>query len=116
MSSRRLAALLIGLLSLPLNFVGVDFTCADHGQPATAAAMPVHHGGGHDASTADAEPCEVPTQPDCCRAMMSCAVSVEIDTSAPSRGVPFARESIATGATRLPLSQTSPPDPPPPRA
>jgi hypothetical protein len=119
MLSRRIAALLIGLLSIHLNFVGVDFTCAGHGSsgsPSHDAAMPTHHAASHGAAATESESCEIPARQDCCRAMASCAINVEIDTSAPAREVPFARGAVAAATMRLPLSQTSPPEPPPPRA
>jgi hypothetical protein len=120
MLSRRITALLIGLLTIHLSFLGVDLACADHGlsgPPAhSAAAMATHHATSDEAAVAETESCEIPAQQDCCRAMASCALSVEIDTSAPASDAPFARGSVAATAMRLPLSQTSPPEPPPPRA
>ena len=117
---RRFAALLIGLLSIHLNFVGVDLTCADHARRDVsnhdAAAMQHHAMPTDDASVADAEPCEIPSQPDCCSAMTSCAVSVALDADTQTDGIASMRERIAPRVAELLLSHLTPPDPPPPKA
>ena len=117
---RRFAALLIGILSIHLNVVGVDLTCADHARRDVsnhdAAAMQHHAMPTDDASVADAEPCDTPTQPDCCRAMTSCAVTVALEVDTHADGIASSRERIAPSAAELLLSHASPPDPPPPKA
>lgn len=120
MLSRRIAALLIGLLSLHLNFVGVDFACADHASGrATAHSVPAaaHHvTDAHATPATDAESCEIPTQPDCCRAMASCAVNVALDEDAGSSSMPVARDALTGASSHAPRSLVTPPEPPPPRA
>lgn len=121
MRARRFAAFLIGILSIHLNLVGVDLACADHARRDVAthdAATMQHHAAptSNEAAVADAEPCEIPAQPDCCRAMTSCAVTVVLDVESRSAAVASNRERVVPAAVGLLLSHTTPPDPPPPKA
>jgi hypothetical protein len=120
MLARRLAGFLIALLSLHLNFVGLDVACADHHQSRVAresmASMQHHESAADGAAVADQEPCEIPTQPDCCRAMTSCTVSVALDASGGASKVASHHAIVVPPSMRVPRSQTAAPDPPPPKA
>ena len=124
MLARRLTGVLAGLLTLHLTFVGADVACAQHGivgavethQHATENRdhmVAVLHGDGVGASD---QPCDTPTQPECCRAMTSCAVNATSERSLRLPQRPPVRGVIAPAVMRAPLSQITSPDPPPPKA
>lgn len=123
MLARRLSGLITGLLMLHLTFVGADFACADHGnRPAQAREHTMGHHEHHvaaahvEAAIATEHPCETPTQPECCHAMTSCAISAAFERGTRSDLVPLLRDVIEPALTRVPLSRITAPDPPPPKA
>jgi hypothetical protein len=123
MLARRLSGLITGLLMLHLTFVGADLACAEHGDRAPQGHAPAtaHHErhvvAAHvEASVTPDQPCETPTQTECCRAMTSCAVNAAFERGAPLESVPPVRSAIEPAALRAPLSQITSPDPPPPKA
>ena len=108
---------------LHLTFVGADLTCAQHGdRPATSHEHAVAHHEHHIAAAhvetvaAADQPCETPTQPECCHAMTSCGISAAFAGGARASWVPPVRQAIEATVMRLPLSQITSPDPPPPKA
>jgi hypothetical protein len=120
---RRLSGLLTGLLMLHLSFVGWDLACAQHGdRPASAHNNMLGHHGHHvaaarvESATASDQPCETPTQPACCHAMTSCAINAAFERGTRLASVPPARNVIELAVIRVPLSQITSPDPPPPKA
>ena len=120
---RRLYGIVVGLLMLHLTFVGADWACAQHGDaPARGhqhAAMGHHHGdvaSVHELAPAPEQPCQTPTQPDCCRAMTSCAINAAFPSGAALGELPPRHAQIAPGVSDVPPSQTAAPEPPPPKA
>lgn len=120
MFARRLAGSLVALLMLHLTFVSADVTCAQHGSRSASAHQ---HGGLHaDRTVAQArmtatdKPCQTPIQPQCCRAMVSCAVSANSERSTRMADLPPVRGVIEPAIWSLPRSQIASPDPPPPKA
>lgn len=122
MLARRLSGLIAGLLMLHFTFVGADFACARHGDRAAQSHQRVtgHHGhhvtGAHVESPATEQPCETPTQPECCHAMTSCAISAAFERGTRSDAAPPQRDVIEPAIIRVPLSPITSPDPPPPKA
>ena len=118
------SGILTGLLMLHLTFVGADLTCAQHGdRPAGSHEHPLahheHHVAAAHAETVAAadQPCETPTQPECCHAMTSCAISAAFADGARASSVPPVRQAIrGVRWCACPLSQITSPDPPPPKA
>ena len=111
---RRTVALLLALAMLHLNVERADAACAKH-QDAPAAD---HEGMQHGADApADQTPCETPASPDCCQALASCAPVLGIDagstTISSSTIVPM---TIVAAVIERPLSRSTAPEPPPPKA
>ena len=121
MTARRVVGLLTGFLMLHLTFVGADWRCSEHGSGSMAGhrAMSSQHPSmvaAVDESAATGQPCQTPTQPECCRAMTSCAVNAALRADAAGNQAPPSRSAIESGLMRIPLSPTASPDPPPPKA
>jgi hypothetical protein len=123
MLARLLSGLITGLLMLHLTFVGADLACAEHGDRAPQGHAPAtaHHErhvvAAHvEASVTPDQPCETPTQTECCRAMTSCAVNAAFERGAPLASVAPVRSAIEPAVLRAPPSQITSPDPPPPKA
>ena len=127
---RRGCGILLSLLMLHLTVVAADVPCARHNhgdssgfdhQPADhhagmrAAMEPVAASAASVAALPDA-PCETPAQPQCCRAMASCAVNVGVTGDGPVAGPTPTRAVIRPALMRLPSSNVAAPDPPPPKA
>lgn len=137
---RRLSGLVLALLTLHLNVLGADFACATHPadghdmsqsgqmQDMSMQDMPVqtvseHAMHGHEpdgvvavAATEAPPPCELPVQPECCKALASCSVVFSAAAElAANDGVTAleARTPIVTSA--LPTERAAP-EPPPPKA
>ena len=122
MFARRLTGALIAMLMLHLTFLGADTTCAEHGShPANAHQHGSSHGNhvvapSHTTVNTTNTPCETPTQPECCRAMTSCAVNAASEGTARVAQLPPVHSVIEAAVMRLPRSQVTSPDPPPPKA
>lgn len=123
MVARCLSGILTGLLMLHLTFVGADLTCAQHGnRPARTREHAMGHHDRHIAAAhgetvaAADQPCETPTQPECCHAMTSCAISAAFQGGVHPGSIPPVRQAIEPAVMRVPLSQITSPDPPPPKA
>lgn len=121
MLARRLSGLITGLLMLHLTFVAADLACAEHGdRPAQGHQHDMrdhqHAAAAHvETAAATDQPCETPTQLQCCHAMTSCAITAASER-ARLRSVPPLRDVIEAAVMRAPLSQVTSPDPPPPKA
>jgi hypothetical protein len=108
---------------LHLNVVAVDAACSVHGAPAAVGAS--HHGGtahGHRSALANQdhgdrvdEPCQTPSQSNCCQALASCAATV-LASAAQQLGEPVAGCSPAERTNQAMLSYFIAPDTPPPKA
>ena len=119
---RRLTGFMLAVMMLHLTFVGADVTCAQHG----SRAMSAHEHGSarheHMAAASNVrvsgteQPCDTPTQPQCCRAMTSCAVNAASERGTRLAQVLPAHDAIEPAVMRTPLSQVTSPDPPPPKA
>jgi hypothetical protein len=121
MDARRLCRILVGFLMLHLTFVGADIQCAHHAGGPMQSSMHAmaQTGSAIESSTfapASDQPCETPTQPDCCRAMTSCAVNLAFSRGTRLAELPPIRHAIAAAVMRVPASLVTPPDPPPPKA
>jgi hypothetical protein len=121
---RRVTAIAAWVLLLHLNLVASDLVCSTHHESAdgaTPSAMQHHVGMTHtsqisDVSESGKAPCTVPARTDCCRAMMSCAVSIGVMT-ATAPHAPSARHSaVADSPAQCPTSRTRAPETPPPKA
>jgi hypothetical protein len=122
MTARRLTGLLVGFLMLHLSIVGADLSCAQHGD---RGAIQRHHASGthahmlvaaHAEAGATHQPCDVPAQPDCCRAMTSCAITAASAASVRLDAFPPAHDVIRPALMRVLRSPITSPDPPPPKA
>ena len=121
MLTRRLTGLLVAILMLHLTLVGADFSCAQHGDRGTVShhqATRSHAGMTAAAVEASAteQPCQTPTQPECCRAMTSCAINATLGVPGDTQDRPVVREAIVSALMRIPRSPITAPDPPPPKA
>jgi hypothetical protein len=121
MAARRVLGLLTAFLMLHLTLVGADWRCAEHGDqnvagPAAVSSQHASMVAGNSESAATDQPCQTPAQPECCRAMTSCAVNAALRADADVRQVPPTRSVIESALVRTPLSPTASPDPPPPKA
>jgi hypothetical protein len=121
MITRRLIGLLVAVLMAHLTFVGADFSCAQHGDRGMIShheAAPSHAAMAMRTTAAAAtdQPCQTPTQPECCRAMTSCTISAALGTPDASSERPLSRDVIASALMRIPRSPITAPDPPPPKA
>jgi len=121
---RRVTAIAVWVLLLHLNLVASDLVCSTHHESAngaTPSAMQHQVGVTHASQISDVPetgkaPCKVPARTDCCRAMISCAVSVGVAT-ATAQDAPSPRHSaVADAPTQRPTSRTRAPDTPPPKA
>ena len=125
MITRRLIGLLVAILMLHLTLVGADFSCAQHGDRGTVghheagrshAGMSAGMTAGAVAAAATEQPCQTPTQPECCRAMTSCAINATLGAFGASQERPVVRDAIVSALMRIPRSPITAPDPPPPKA
>lgn len=120
-SVNRLTRILVAILMAHFTFLGGDVSCARHGDRHAAVSMATdHHAGRHVAEgsnglTSSEQPCETPTQPECCRAMTSCSVNA-IPSVTDDAARSMRRQVIASELVRAPRSLNTSPDPPPPRA
>jgi len=123
MVARCLSGILTGLLMLHLTFVGADLTCAQHGD--RTGRSQEHAMGHHDHHIAAShvermagagQPCETPSGPQCCQAVTSCAISAAFEGGVRPGSAPPVRQAIEPAVMRVPLSQITSPDPPPPKA
>jgi hypothetical protein len=113
--------MLVAILMAHFTVVGGDVNCARHGDRSGGP----HHRGAHAGSATahgvsapgvgSEQPCETPTQPECCRAMTSCSVSVAVTAIGHQRALQ-SRERVASAADDAPPSLITAPDPPPPKA
>ena len=94
---------------------------ASHGQ---AAAMHAASGtlgtrtAGADLSALghNAPPCDLPQQPNCCKALASCSVAFVADNDLDVTGILRVSQVITPIAMTVPPSERAAPDPPPPKA
>jgi hypothetical protein len=116
---KRLFGAISMLLMLHLTLVGADVVCATHG----AAKMPIagdhmsHHGYPAQSSQrgSQKEKCNTPVSQDCCRALTSCAPTLDPVTLVASRFLPLDTATIAYRVDS-PLARVTAPETPPPRA
>lgn len=110
---RRLTALLLASAVLHLSVARADADCDMHTHDAPATG---HEGMHHDASApAEDEQCETVAS-DCCLALLSCAPMLRVSEVAMTSDSPLARVAILQAVIELPLSRTTAPEPPPPKA
>ena len=128
MAVRRFAALLLTLLTLHLNLLGTDSACAKHGshglsvggermQMASGMSSAMTHTGHLSATKDNAqhEPCEIPAQSNCCRALVSCSIVFSSNDAINAESMRL-HDLIAGSVSRVPRSEIVAPDPPPPKA
>jgi hypothetical protein len=135
MSFRRALALVLALFTLQLNLLSADEACARHDkeprQHATAGtnaqSMSAHHmhqpdvavmshaTGVSNTQNHHEQPCEIPSQANCCRALVSCSMVFEADGgfALPQQAASL---PISPHVTSVPRSEIVSPDPPPPKA
>jgi hypothetical protein len=112
---RRLVSLLLAVAMLHLTVARVDAACAMHDGAATQSS---HEGMQHGDADAPAEkaPCETPAAPDCCQALASCAPVLSIAEGADVITPLIVHATIAAAVSERPLSRSTAPEPPPPKA
>ena len=111
---RRLVAPLLAFAMLHLNVARVDATCAMHDHDAASTS---HAGMQHDAGApAEETACETPASPECCLALASCAPTLGADEESTSVTAAIVHMTIAAAVTERPLSRSTAPEPPPPKA
>ena len=115
---KRLFGAISMLLMLHLTLVGADVVCATHGAPKMPMAgghMSHHQPPARSSHGGQKEKCNTPASQDCCRALTSCAPTLDPVTLVASR---FLRLDAAHIAYRVdsPLSRVTAPETPPPKA
>jgi hypothetical protein len=121
----RLAGLFASLLLAALVLVTSGFACIapESSQDMTAMGMTSAHADGQATAQnvapvqkAPATPCKFPWAPDGCQSMVPCAQTALASAAAAlNRGGPVPQR-VASDAEVAPLSVTTPPELPPPRA
>ena len=123
MIARRFAALLLAPLMLQLNFRLSDLVCSRHNGAATAHGemnSAEHHGtpmpsdNTHDA-VGEKQSCEIPATRDCCQALVSCALTLGLESAASPTRIPLDHASASSLSARAPASEVQAPEPPPPK-
>ncbi|MFL5463096.1 MAG: hypothetical protein ACJ78G_07680 [Gemmatimonadaceae bacterium] len=123
MTIRRLAGLLLSVLSLQLNFRASDLVCAAHdgGRSSHAGvAAGEHHEMAMSAdhteqSAGEKQSCEIPVTRDCCQALTSCAMTLDACASPTNSGISLDRARAASATADAPASLIQRPEPPPPK-
>jgi hypothetical protein len=83
----------------------------DHDAPAGD-----HEGMDHGAgATTEETPCDTPLS-ECCRALVSCAPILSFSEARPVADLPIVHVTIAAAVIERPLSRSTAPEPPPPKA
>ncbi len=120
MTARRMAGLLIAILMLHLTVVGASVRCAQ-GSELTVGG---HHANGDHAgmvsharahTAAQNQSHHVPAQPECCRAMTACALTVALREEAPCGSDLPRDDAIIARLMSAPRSPVASPDTPPPK-
>lgn len=140
MRLRRLTGSFLTLLTLHLNLLGADFACAKHAptesgdatqhvMPTTASAH--RHGATPNATetatasresvsapelTTQQPPCDVPVQPNCCKALATCSVVFSSGNTLGVASTLNLSDLVVPGAMTAPPSERAAPEPPPPKA
>jgi hypothetical protein len=131
---RRIVALALSAVMLHLNVERADVACATHVDGAANTEQTHHSVQSHHATSAhhttsahhapaaehaisaDHQQCQIPAQPDCCLALVSCSIVTDMGTeSGNSREALFGSRAVAF-AQSAPTSRNTAPEPPPPRA
>lgn len=113
---KRLSAVVLAFTMLHLTVALANADCSMHEHDAAAGAHAgMHHDGGH--APAEKTPCDTPVAPKCCQALVSCAPILAIDEgSEVVTTVAIAHAPIAAAVSERPLSRSTAPEPPPPKA
>jgi hypothetical protein len=111
---RRLIALLLAVAMLHLNVERADAACALHHDAPAAGHEGMQHGA---EAPVDETPCETPASPDCCAALASCAPVLGLDASSVTiSSAAIVPMTIVAAVIERPLSRSTAPEPPPPKA
>jgi hypothetical protein len=118
---KRLAAVVLALSLLRVNALRADVACARHdvaNAPVAAhdtASEHRHHGSYATQEPSPDQECETPVQAECCQALASCSVFLDLGGTALDQGDQVA-EAVPVKLTEMPRSRVAAPEPPPPRA
>ena len=121
----RLAGILTSLFLVAFVLVSSGFACAtlDRSNDMTAMGMASGHANG--SATAQnvapvqkvpAAPCKFPWAPDGCQSMVPCVSAALASSAAALSRSGSAPERVMSTVALVPISVTTPPEPPPPRA
>ena len=110
---RRPIALLLALVMLHLTVARADAVCAMHHEaPATA-----HEGMDHGGAPAEKAPCDAPMSAEYCQTLASCAPVLSLNEALGAIAAPaIVPTTIALAVVERPLSRSTAPEPPPPKA
>jgi hypothetical protein len=112
---RPLVALLLAVAMLHLSVARVDAECAMHDvAPAGSDHAGMDHGEGN--APAEETPCDTPSSPDCCQSLASCAPVLSIAEGADVIAPLIVHATISAAVIERPLSRSTAPEPPPPKA
>ena len=116
---RHVAAVVLALSLLRVNALRADVACARHEgagkQPSGQLDAGVHeHHGQASSEEQPEEDCTTPVQAECCQALTSCSVFLELDAVALDAGL-RGNDAVLTALTGMPHTTVAAPDPPPPR-
>jgi len=120
MRLRRVIGILTGICTLSLTLGPSNNGCEGRSVEATSTAASVptgHHVGMHGSpvSADKQQPCNSST-PACCQAMSSCGPTIVLSRTAAAGAHLPAASAIPQAALENPLSRTTAPEPPPPKA
>ncbi len=118
---RRAAAILVAAVMLNANVARADVACATHaGRDVAAHGHARDAEPGHRHHTTQREPrdqpCETPSQADCCQALVSCSLGIACGENEQTLTAPPIHRAFDVGIVRMPASPIIPPEPPPPKA
>ena len=110
---RRLAALLLATAVFHLSVARADAACAMPQHDAPAAD---HEGMDHGAGpTTEETSCETPLS-ECCQALVSCAPTLSFSEARLVTDLPTVHMTVVSAVIERPLSRSTAPEPPPPKA
>jgi hypothetical protein len=120
--ARSAVAAALSLALLHLNLARADAACGSHpaadSAPATVTATVDHHAH-HEATVpapaSDDEECDAPQTRDCCAAVASCAIALDVDTRESAVVSDATTGAIAPRLVTAPIRVRNAPEPPPPR-
>ena len=119
--THRIAAVLLSVLLLHLNFARADVACSAHAGHSAKASQGHHAGAAHHEMPSSApgphseKSCDTPAQADCCLALTSCSVALGAADASDVSTSERPHDGVVAATMSAPVSRLVAPEPPPPR-